>query len=899
MIDDTKIEIHPESWGMPNRKGFNAWVHKTFHTDRYPQPARRNEGCTPSEGGPANIRLFPHQRLIRDYMQFDSPYRGILLYHGLGVGKTCASIAAAEGFLAQHRKIVVMVPASLATNYKQEIMRCATVGNPSSKHWNYIEVKNHKDVSLPSAWITKKKNKVWYSSVPDGTKVIRENVSWRQLSQKEQEDVMETVMEMVNHKYTFINFNGLTTKMVQGLTPDFFKDAFVVMDEAHNFMSRVMNGRKIATALYNSMMQAKNIRLVLLSGTPVINHPYELSILLNLLRGPMRVYEGKFLQKAASISEDTIRDVLKEYTPYLDHVSIHIDTHKVEFTMVPFGFVSTDEKTLKKEAWPMSEEDMITKIQEVLNKRAQVGKRFAKKDMYALPLKKEEFNTWFLDETDPSNPKTKNMDLFVRRIMGVVSYFRTAGEEYFPQVIVRKNENIPLTDYQFSVYSKVRMLELKMEERKRKMARFVANAGVFGGNSSLFSAFSRMACNFVFPEEIKRKYPMELRKELRSVIQREVDVHEEDVDHEKEEETGDKDEKKLVKLYEEDLRRVIEDVKKNASRILDRKMLKDVYSPKFARALEHIEQSPGKSLVYSQFRVIEGLGMMKLVLDHAGFVEVKLEKKGSKWTIHNLTEVFDNKYNEKRYAVFDMDREKTKMLLHIYNGEFSQLPEELQEELRSVRVGNNIRGEAMRVFMITQSGAEGISLKNVRRVILLENFWNMVRIDQVIGRAVRTCSHQELPPEDRNVEVYILTSVLTNDQLKSAFTIKRKDGGLTSDEHVMKVANAKNQIIQAFLDHMKIAAFDCRNHASTNKLMSQGLRCYAFPIPVSQTEESFVPSIEHDSLRKSRFVRKKKIQGQVITMQGKKYVIVDDYPNKLFDYHAYKDAGVLTEALIS
>ena len=44
-----------------------------------------------------SVKLFPHQRFVKDYMQFDSPYRGVLLYHELGSGKSGASIAAAEG----------------------------------------------------------------------------------------------------------------------------------------------------------------------------------------------------------------------------------------------------------------------------------------------------------------------------------------------------------------------------------------------------------------------------------------------------------------------------------------------------------------------------------------------------------------------------------------------------------------------------------------------------------------------------------------------------------------------------------------------------------------------------------------------------------------------------------
>ena len=60
-------------------------------------------GATIKKG--AKILIFPHQKLISDYLQASSPYRGILLYHGLGVGKTCASIAIAEGFILIERSL--------------------------------------------------------------------------------------------------------------------------------------------------------------------------------------------------------------------------------------------------------------------------------------------------------------------------------------------------------------------------------------------------------------------------------------------------------------------------------------------------------------------------------------------------------------------------------------------------------------------------------------------------------------------------------------------------------------------------------------------------------------------------------------------------------------------------
>jgi hypothetical protein len=892
-MNDSAIEVTPETWVLPNRKGYQDWIHKTFHSDRYP-PNNRSSSLT--------VRLFPHQRLIRDYMQFDSPYRGLILYHGLGVGKTCASIAAAEGFLANHRKVIVMVPASLAMNYRQEIMRCATIGSPTAKLWNLIDVKeNPKAVPLPPAYLTKHDHKVWSSYIPQDAKVLRENVAWSKLSESERQYIMDTVATMIDHKYTFINFNGLTTKMIQGMDEDFFKGALVIMDEAHNFMSRVMNGSRIASSLYNHMMHAKGIRFVLLSGTPVINHPFELSYLLNLVRGPMHVHEGKLSKNVATNFD------LGDLAKYVDHFQVSTtDPITVEWTLAPEGYVlDTDRISLKKEAWGRTPEKVIEDIQKALKSQTKASIKFTAQTTYALPFKKDQFAKWFLDETDPDHPKVKHMDLFIRRILGVVSYFRTAGEEFFPRITVKKQEQVPLSDYQFSVYSKVRKVESEMEKRKSRMARFgPRETGVFASKGTVYRAFSRMACNFVFPEETQRKYPMELRKELNNIMRREIDdeLNEDDqrVDRDDAEAnvgTTTNTDRTFIKNYEEDIRRVMSDVEKNASTILSKESLATTFSPKCAKILEHIENSRGKVLLYSQFRAVEGLGIMRLILNQAGFKEVSVDKKGGKWHISN-PEVLSPNFVNKRYAMFDADRERTKVLLQLYNGEWEALPIELQEQLRVAKVGGNVWGEFLRVFMITQSGAEGISLKNVRKVLIMEPFWNMVRMDQVIGRAVRTGSHQDLPPEERTVEVYTFISTFTESQLKSNFTLKREDNGLTSDAYIMQIAESKDQIIQSFLDQTKMASVDCRSHAATNKLTTQGIKCYAFPIPVDVHDESYVPIMEKDALRKSSLVRKKKIQGKVVSMQGKKYVIVDEYPNKIFDYHAYKDAGVLSEALI-
>jgi hypothetical protein len=99
--------------------------------------------------------------------------------------------------------------------------------------------------------------------------------------------------------------------------------------------------------------------------------------------------------------------------------------------------------------------------------------------------------------------------------------------------------------------------------------------------------------------------------------------------------------------------------------------------------------------------------------------------------------------------------------------------------------------------MITQSGSEGISLKNVRQVHILEPFWNHIRIDQVIGRAVRTCSHVALKPKERNVEVFIYYVMFTNEQINESFTIRVKDKSMTSDQYLYDIAKRKKSIVDS------------------------------------------------------------------------------------------------------
>ena len=92
------------------------------------------------------FEILTHQRVVRDYLNLFSPYRGLLIYHGLGSGKTCTSIAVAEGMKSE-KQIIIMTPASLKSNFFSEIKKCGDDIYRKNQQWIKVRVTEKKDAS--------------------------------------------------------------------------------------------------------------------------------------------------------------------------------------------------------------------------------------------------------------------------------------------------------------------------------------------------------------------------------------------------------------------------------------------------------------------------------------------------------------------------------------------------------------------------------------------------------------------------------------------------------------------------------------------------------------------------------------------------------------------------------
>ena len=327
---------------------------------------------------------------------------------------------------------------------------------------------------------------------------------------------------------------------------------------------------------------------------------------------------------------------------------------------------------------------------------------------------------------------------------------------------------------------------------------------------------------------------------------------------------------------------------------LDLNNLEKHYSPKFAQIVTDIEESPGSVLIYSSFRTVEGLGILSEVLNRQGYKQILLKKIDNEYHFVD-SDIFDEEYDNKRYVIFDQDKDKTKLLMNLFNNDFNNITNEMRKVLpENVE---QLYGKLVKIFCITQSGAEGISLKNVRRVLLVEPFWNNVRIEQVIGRAIRSCSHEALPKIDRNVQVFSYIMKLTKKQIESDFNIERNDKGLTTDEHILLTAEKKKKIINKFLGMMKSASFDCVINSKQNKPLLNNFKCYTWALGVNNNDYSYTADINNDYkiMRHRKLQIEKKDRGKVVSKNGIKYVELN---GKYYDYYSYINAGILIREVI-
>jgi len=158
--------IIESSYFKENRQIFMNFINSTFQPYLEKIKSQGEETCDTLIGD--EFSLLTHQEIVRDYINLYTPYTGLLLYHGLGSGKTCSSIAIAEGIKSHNipnHKIIVMTPASLEKNYIEELKFCGDFMYKKTQHWEFVRFKRNSKIavsvseslSIPIDYANKKK----------------------------------------------------------------------------------------------------------------------------------------------------------------------------------------------------------------------------------------------------------------------------------------------------------------------------------------------------------------------------------------------------------------------------------------------------------------------------------------------------------------------------------------------------------------------------------------------------------------------------------------------------------------------------------------------------------------------------------------------------------------------
>jgi hypothetical protein len=202
--------------------------------------------------------------------------------------------------------------------------------------------------------------------------------------------------------------------------------------------------------------------------------------------------------------------------------------------------------------------------------------------------------------------------------------------------------------------------------------------------------------------------------------------------------------------------------------------------------------------------------------------------------------------------------------------------------------------------MITSSGAEGINLENTRFVHVVEPYWNMVRVDQVVGRARRICSHKNLPEKLRTIKVFLYMSKFSDEQkfgqanigimnrdvsrlVKTARGAKLGETAITTDETLFEIAVLKDRLTKQLLKTVKESSVDCNIYDNS----AEGLVCHTYGYTTSNEFGTF-PSYEDDKyVREGTDIVNRTVRIEPLVINGKKYAYNPD-TSEAYDYNKYK-----------
>ena len=645
------------------------------------------------------LEFHPYQVFVKHFLSPHSPYNGMLLYHGLGTGKTMTAVGVCEEMrhymksIGQRKPIYVICSHNISQNFKQALFD----ENMLPDNLNPLSPE-----TLPIYM----------------AEILREMNPTMKFPHMTKEKLGSMMRKFVKTHYVFMGYTKFGME-IAALLQDAgkgkkigeiskrnirkrFSNTMIVVDEVHNIRHQANSGDsekyqtrgKVGELLMLVARYADNMRLLLMSATPVFDSPLEIVQIANLLnandkrstidrsqvfymkdRPDKGEREGDF-----RVSIEIVGGGLEEDSAGLEDISSKFEKDE-NSTDISAG--NTDDKTGKGDGSLELDIEKVDFDKYKNDDKVEVGKALLKRKLngyvsfvrgenpYSFPFRIyphlfEKSRTFAVTQTNRYEEKQDSSEPIP---YPTLAYDGTeiAVENRLKYTCLYAD---PLSDYQKQVYEDLVQTMLESETKQSfTWGRWV------------------QSLNIVFPGN----------------------------------RIGDEGFQSVMNV-------VGEKYSYKGEKIFSKEKL-GTYSAKIASILSCIERGSGISLVYSQY-LYSGITSMALALEEAGY-----SRYG-----------FDNLLN-KRHG-----ESKGKYML--ITGESKLTP----DMMKVVTSEANKDGELIQVVLISEAGSEGIDFKNIRQVHIMEPWYNLNRMEQVIGRAIRYKSHCALPFTKRNVEIYLHTA---------------------------------------------------------------------------------------------------------------------------------------------
>ena len=235
---------------------------------------------------PKNYELQIQQKFINEIINPNSPYKGFLLFHKIGSGKTCTGIKIAENWKKNNMKVIIVVPAFLKSGWYDEFRTKCTAKNSNSS----------------SEYISNEENEAL-------KKLRHKGNEYKSIIKKSNKKIEKDFTIYSYNKF----FNLLEKKKI------ILNNTLLLIDEVHNIVSEHGASYKL---LYDAVNKnPKNFKIVVMSATPMYDKPEELALTMNLLQLPKKIPIGKdfndlFIKNNKITNVKLLKQYIKGYVSY-------------------------------------------------------------------------------------------------------------------------------------------------------------------------------------------------------------------------------------------------------------------------------------------------------------------------------------------------------------------------------------------------------------------------------------------------------------------------------------------------------------------------------------------------------------------------------------------------------